>query len=203
MVGSLTRRNAPRKEGVQKMRTAAYVIAPMLVLGACDNSPKVDLHNATGNQVAQAVRQSGMMTGDTMVEPGLWQSKVTVLEMNIPGMPAGFADKMKQSMAEHQQESSKHCLTKEDVKKPKEGFFAGQDKSCHYAHFTMGGGKMDIQMVCDMQGAAQTTDMTGSYTPTSYSMDMSSHGRAGDEKGMVMKMHVDSQRVGECSGKDS
>ena len=108
------------------MRTAACVIAPLLVLGACDNSPKVDLHNATGNEVAQAVKQSGMMTGDTMVEPGLWQSKVTILEMNIPGMPAGFADKMKQSMAEHQQQSSKHCLTKEDVKKPKEGFFAGR-----------------------------------------------------------------------------
>jgi len=185
------------------MRTAAYVIAPLLVLSACDNSPKVDLHNATGNEVAQAVKQSGMMTGDTMVQPGLWQSKVTILEMNIPGMPAGFADKMKQSMAEHQQQSSKHCLTKEDVKKPKEGFFAGEDKSCHYAHFTMGGGKMDIQMVCDMEGATQTTDMSGSYTPTTYSMDMSSHGSAGGEKGMVMKMHVDSQRIGECSAKES
>ena len=185
------------------MRPAARLIVPFLVLAGCDNSPQVDLHNASGNQVAQAVRQSGMMTGDTMVEPGLWQSKVTVLEMHIPGMPAAFADKMKQSMAEHQQQSSRHCLTKEDVKKPKEGFFAGQDKSCHYAHFTMGGGKMDIQMVCDMEGATQTTDMAGSYTPTSYSMDMSSHGSAGGEKGMVMKMHVDSQRIGECSGKDA
>ena len=189
------------------MRKAVGVIAPLLVpmlaLGACDNSPKVDLHNASQKDVAQAVRQSGMMTGDTMVEPGLWQSKVTILDMNIPGMPAAFADKMKQSMAEHQQQSSKHCLTKEDVKKPKEGFFAGADKSCHYGHFAMGGGKMDIQMVCDMDGATQTTDMSGTYTPTTYSMDMSSHGSAGGEKGMVMKMHVDSQRIGECSGKES
>ena len=189
------------------MRKAVGVIAPLLVpmlaLGACDNSPKVDLHNASQKDVAQAVRQSGMMTGDTMVEPGLWQSKVTILDMNIPGMPAAFADKMKQSMAEHQQQSSKHCLTKEDVKKPKEGFFAGADKSCHYGHFAMGGGKMDIQMVCDMDGATQTTDMSGTYTPTTYSMDMSSHGSAGGEKGMVMKMHVDSQRIGECSANDT
>ena len=189
------------------MRKAVGVIAPLLVpmlaLGACDNSPKVDLHNASQKDVAQAVRQSGMMTGDTMVEPGLWQSKVTILDMNIPGMPAAFADKMKQSMAEHQQQSSKHCLTKEDVKKPKEGFFAGADKSCHYGHFAMGGGKMDIQMVCDMDGATQTTNMSGTYTPTTYSMDMSSHGSAGGEKGMVMKMHVDSQRIGECSANDT
>jgi hypothetical protein len=185
------------------MRNSGFLIACALPCAACNNSPSVDLNNASGNQVAQAVKRSGVMSGDTMVEPGLWQSKVTIKEMTIPGMPAQFADKMKQSMAEHQKQTSEHCLTKEDVKQPKEGFFAGQDKSCRYAHFTMGGGKMDIQMVCKMEGASQTTDMTGSYTPTSYAMDMSSHGSGGGQQGMVMKMHVDSQRIGECTGKDS
>ena len=67
----------------------------------------------------------------------------------------------------------------------------------------MGGGKIDIQMVCSQEGSTQTTNMTGSYTPTSYAMDMSSSGSGGGEvKGMSMKMHVDSQRVGECTGKE-
>ena len=35
-----------------------------------------------------------------MIEPGLWQSKVEVAEMNIPGLPPQYAEKMKQSMAE-------------------------------------------------------------------------------------------------------
>ena len=63
-------------------------------------------------------------------------------------------------------------------KKPKEDFF-GADKSCKYAYFTMGGGKIDIQMVCSEEGTTQTTNMSGSYTPTSYSMDMSSSGSGG------------------------
>jgi len=140
------------------------------------------------------------MTSDSMVEPGLWQSKATVLEMNIPGMPPQYAAKMKQTMAEHRNEATKHCITAADVKKPKEDFF-GADKSCRYDHFTMGGGNIDIQMVCREENMTQTTNMKGSYTPTTYSLDMSSNG-SGPQQGMTMKMHVDAQRVGECTGKD-
>jgi Protein of unknown function (DUF3617) len=185
------------------MKNAVCVVASVLCLAACNKGPKVDLHNASGNQVAQAVKQSGVMNSDTMVEPGLWQSKVTIQEMNIPGIPAQYASRMKQEMAEHQQQTSKHCLTKEEARKPKEDFFAGEDKSCKFAHFAMGGGKMDIQMVCNHEGSTQTTNMNGTYTPTSYSMDMSSTGSGGHQQGMSMKMHVDSQRIGECTGKDS
>jgi hypothetical protein len=200
MVGASEPRNA-RAKGERHMRHAALLIASLLPLAACNNSPSVNLKNATGNEVAKAVSQSGVVNGDTMVEPGLWESKVTIKEMNIPGMPAEYAEKMKAMMAERQQESSKHCLTKEDVKKPKEGFFASEDKSCHYAHFAMGDGKIDLQMVCNREGATQTTNMAGSYTPTSYAMDMSSNATSGAQAGMTMKMHVDSKRVGECASK--
>ena len=185
------------------MKDALCVIASVLCLSSCNSSPQVNLKNATGKQVAQAVSRSGVISGDTMVEPGLWQSKATVNEMNIPGMPPAYADRMKQMMAEHQQDVSKHCLTKEDVKKPKEDFFAGGNKSCRYGHFTMGGGRLDIEMVCREADSTQTTTMSGSYTPTSYSMDVSSTASGGREQGMVMKMHVDANRVGECSGKES
>jgi hypothetical protein len=107
---------------------------------------------------------------------------------------------MKQSVAENQQQTAKRCLTAADVKKPKEDFFAG-GKSCRYDHFTMGAGKIDIQMVCKEEASTQTTNMKGSYTPTSYSMDMSSNGSGGESgQGMSMKMHVDANRVGDCSG---
>jgi hypothetical protein len=181
------------------MKHAVCVTASVLCLCACNEGPQVNLHNATANQVTQAVSQSGMMSSDSMVEPGLWQSKATVLEMNVPGMPPQYAAKMKQSMAEHRNEASKHCITVADVKKPKEDFF-GADKSCRYDHFTMGGGKIDIQMVCKQENLTQTTNMSGSYTPTTYSLDMSSNG-TGREQGMTMKMHVDAQRIGECTGK--
>ena len=183
------------------MKHAVCVIACSLILSACDNSSKVELKNATGNEVSKAVVQSGVMTSDRMIEPGLWQSKVTVLEMNVPGIPQQYAEKMKQSIAEHRNETSRHCVKPEDVKKPKEDFF-GADKSCRYEHFTMGGGKIDIKMTCKEEASTQTSDMSGTYTPTSYSMDMSMNGSGGSESGMTMKMHVDANRVGECNAKD-
>lgn len=184
------------------MRYSACVLASAICLSACNKGPEVNVHNATANQVGEAVKQSGVMNGGQMVEPGLWESKVTVQEMNIPGMPAQYADKMKQQMAQHQQQSSKHCITAEEVKKPKADFFSGND-SCKYDHFTMGGGKIDIAMVCKEQGSTQTMNATGTYTPTTYSLDMSSSGTGGEEgQNMSMKMHVDASRVGECTGKD-
>ena len=65
----------------------------------------------------------------------------------------------------------------------------------------MGGGKIDIQMICSEEGATQTTNMTGTYTPTRYSVNMSSIGSGGEQTVLMsMKMHVDSERVGECAG---
>jgi hypothetical protein len=182
------------------MKSAVFVAASVVCLAACNKGPEVDLHNASANQVGQAVNQSGMMTSESMISPGLWQSKVTVLDMNIPGMPPQYAAKMKQEIAARRDESSKHCVTPADVKKPKEDFF-GADKSCRYDHFTMGGGKIDVAMVCKQENMTQTTNMAGSYTPTTYSLDMNSSG-TGPQQGMTMKMHVDAKRVGECTGKE-
>ncbi len=184
------------------MKYALCVVASVLCLSACNKGPNVDLKNATGNEVAKAVKQSGVMTSDTMFEPGLWQSKVVIQEMNIPGLPPQFAQKMKQTMAEQRQHANTHCLTAAEVKKPREDFFAGQNKSCRYGHFTMGNGKIDIEMVCKEKELTQTTNMSGAYTPTSYSMDMSSSGSGGAANGMTMKMHVDSNRIGECTAKE-
>jgi Protein of unknown function (DUF3617) len=191
---------AIHSKGALMMKPAICVAASVLALAACNKGPKVDLHNASANQVGQAVQQSGVMNSDSMVEPGLWQSKVTVLDMNIPGMPPQYAAKMKQEIAAHRNDSSKHCIKPEDVKKPKEDFF-GADKSCRYDHFTMGGGKIDVAMVCKQENTTQTTNMAGSYTPTTYSLDMNSNG-TGPQQGMTMKMHVDAQRIGECTAKD-
>lgn len=182
------------------MRTLLILVTCATALASCNKGPQVNLRNASANQVSAAVRQSGLESSAAMVEPGLWQSKVTVQEMTIPGLPPQFAAKMKESMAEHQQQASKHCLTQKDARKPKEDFFAGQDKACTYQHFTMGAGRIDIQMVCKEPETVQSTSISGSYTPTSYSIDMASTGSGGAQQGMTMKMHVDAQRIGECTG---
>lgn len=183
------------------MKHAVCVVASVLCLSACNKGPTVELHNASGNQVAKAVAASGMMNSDTMIEPGLWETKATYSEMNIPGLPPQYAEKMKQSMAEAREKPSHHCITEADVKKPKEDFF-GADKDCKFQHFTMGGGKMDIAMVCNREGSTQTMNMSGNYTPTTYSLDMAMNASGGQESGMSVKGHIDSHRVAaQCTDK--
>jgi hypothetical protein len=183
------------------MKQMFYLATIGLCLAACNKGSSVDLHNASVNQVSQAVKQSGVMNSGGMIQPGLWESKVTIQEMSIPGLPPKYAAEMKQRMAQQRERTAKHCITEADVKKPKEDFF-GADKSCKYDQFTMGGGKIDVAMTCKEENASQTTRLTGSYTPTTYSIDMSSSGSGGEQSGMTMKMHVDAQRAGECTAKD-
>ena len=46
--------------------------------------------------------------------------KTAVREMNIPGIRRNMPREMKQRIAQHRNEASKHCIKPEDVKKPKE-----------------------------------------------------------------------------------
>lgn len=179
------------------MNHAVCLAAFTFCLVACNKGPEVDLHNASANQVAQAVKQSGV-TSSATIEPGLWQSKVTLSGMKMPDVPPQYAARVKQAMANER--TSKHCVTAEDLQKPRGEMF-GQDKTCRFDHFTMGGGKIDAQMVCKVENLTHTTTMSGSYTPTTYSMDASSTG-IGPQAGQTMKMHIDAQRVGECTGKE-
>lgn len=183
------------------MKYCVCVIASVLCLAGCNKGPTVELHNATNKDVAQAVAKSGVMTSDTMIEPGLWETKATYTEISVPGLPPQYAEKMKQDMAEGRDKPSHHCIKPEDVKQPKENFFGG-DKNCKFQQFTMGGGKMDVAMLCHEEGATRSMNMSGSYTPTSYSLDMAMNANGGSQSGMNIKGHIDAHRVGECTGKE-
>jgi hypothetical protein len=117
-------------------------------------------------------------------------------------MPAEMAAKM--PSFEGRIETAKSCLTPEEAKRPKEDFFAGDNKNCRYDHFTMAGGKIDAVMKCSAEQASQTMTMKGDYTPDTYNMQMSmkAEGGKGYDAGMTMRMRVDAKRVGECTGKE-
>ena len=171
---------------------------PLILLAACDSSPKVEADNATPSEVAAKVRAAG--TKGSFVSPGQWQSTVTIDEMNVPGLPPEFAAKMKSQMAKARTFES--CLTPAEAKRPKGDFFAA-DKSCKYDHFEMGGGKIDATMRCAHEGMAQSMTMKGTYTPDEYHMAMSTKMEGnGPQSGMTMAMHVDAKRTGDCDGKE-
>ncbi|MEO7634882.1 MAG: DUF3617 domain-containing protein [Sphingomicrobium sp.] len=185
------------------MQRTAMTIVAIVALAACNREPQVSATNASVAEVAEKVRKAG--AGESFVRPGLWESKVTIEQLDVPGMPAEMAGKMKSMMAERQMNASRHCLTAEDVKKPKEDLFAGQNKSCRYDRFNMGGGKMDAVMRCGDKNASQVMEMSGTYSPDAYQMRMANKvdvAAKGAEGAMAMKMRVDARRIGECTGKE-
>jgi hypothetical protein len=181
------------------MKRTAIIIACLPLVAACNKSPQVHETNASVAEVAQKVRESA--GEQSLVRAGLWESKVTIEQFDVPGMPPEMIRRMKTMMAENQEHDFQTCLTPEDVKRPKEDFFAGENKSCRYEHFTMAGGKIDAAMHCGGKGGGtQVMQMAGTYSPDSYQMQTSMKMEGGRSPGtaMAMTMRIEAQRVGEC-----
>lgn len=172
-----------------------FLIAPLAFLAACGKSDSVEMENASVSEVA---REMGKANDAVFVNPGQWEQTATLLEIDAPGIPAQYADAMKQQMGQSQVHRT--CLTPEQTKNPREDFFTGADKNCRYEHFKWGGGKIDMKLLCTHEQATQTMEMSGTYEPNTYQMAMSvaSKGNSPMES-MTMKMKVDAKRVGECN----
>src|SRR4051812_40467055 len=117
------------------MKAALLLIACALPMAACNKGPDIKVKNASVEEVANKVQAAAGDQG--FVKPGKWETKVSLLDVDIPGMPPQVAAQMKQTMGKMQHNNFESCLTEEDVKRPKEDFFAGNAKNCRYDHFTM------------------------------------------------------------------
>lgn len=180
------------------MRLALIIPALILPLAACNQSPSVSATNATQGEVQEKVAAAG---GGVMVNPGRWEGKMIMHDLDMPNLPAAAKEQMKASM--NRETSFISCVTPEDVKKQK-AFFTGDkdDKSCKYDRFTMAGGKIDAVMHCDRGAAGKmASTMSGSYSPDSYNMTMDSKAEGKGPMGaMTIKMSVEAKRVGACKG---
>jgi hypothetical protein len=175
---------------------AAILTAAALPIAGCNSGPEVSAENASAEEVAAQMAEAG--GAGSFVSPGRWESKLTMLEMSMPGMPPEASERMKSAAG-----TSTHvsCLTEEQAKRPKEDFFAGASKNCRYDRFSMGGGKIDAVMNCKDERSAQTMVMVGTYSANAYAMTMTATGtQAGAGDGVKMRMSVDAKRVGTCDG---
>jgi len=185
------------------MKFSLVLLACTAALAACNKGPEVDVKNASVGEVAEKVREAA---GDgNLISPGRWETKVSVLDIDMPGMPPQFAARMKESIGKVQGGNLATCLTEADVKKPKGDFFARGAKNCRYDHFTMSGGKIDAAMSCTNPGPGGTPTtmamtVVGSYSSDSYEADMTMNATGGPQGGMKMRSHTESHRVGECKG---
>jgi len=178
------------------------VLGSALLLTACNWGPSVTAQNASTGEVAAKVAEAQASGG--FISPGRWEATMTVEHVNVPNMPPEIAEKMKSAMG--QQQTMVSCLTAEDVKQPKEGFFGGEgSKACRYESFSMANGKIASVMKCAGAGMSRTMTMDGTYSADSYRMTVASTGTANANNpvgAMTMKMTMDAKRTGACTGKE-
>jgi len=167
----------------------------VLLLAACGSGPTVEEENASVEEVAEKVRAASDNEG--LLRPGQWQTRVSIEEVDMPGMPPQAAEQMKRMMAMSQ--TSEMCLAPEEVERPSGDFF-GAGENCRYDHFKMGGGKIDAAMRCTHGGGSQRMEMAGTYSRDAYEMRMKSQMQGGPGGGpATMTMKVEAKRLGECT----
>lgn len=178
------------------------VLIAIGALAACNSNsagPTIHEKNASVADVARQVRDASN-DGNLHFQPGRWVSTVTVDAMSIPGLPPQAAAMMKKNIGMARTFAT--CLTPEEANKPNSDFFSGKN-DCRYDHFTMGSGKIDAKMVCSEGGQSQDFQVTGTYAPDAYHMAMAGNvGSGPNGQSMTMRSHVDSKRVGPCTGKE-
>ena len=187
---------------MRRLFAVSLAVVPLVMLAACDNSPKVKAENASVAEVANKVREAGGDDAMT-VRPGQWESSVELESIDIPGMPPQAAAQMKKTMATVAT-GHKSCLTEEQARRPKEDFFAGTEGNCRYDKFSMDGGKMTGTMRCTSPqgGGTQLVEFDGTYGPEEYRMRMASTVEGASPAGpMKMVMNMTSKRVGDCGAK--
>ncbi len=171
----------------------------LLLVAGCDWGSSVDLRNESGSVVAQQIRKVAA-SGD-FAQPGRWETKITLNQVEAPGMPADFTEKLKAQM--RQPQSAASCLTAEDVKKG--AFYVGEEnQACRYERFAMGAGKIDGMLRCTDQTGTRSMAMSGSYGPDKYKLVVTTDSQSAQQPGAAGKVSVtmtmDARRAGQCLG---
>ena len=173
-----------------------------LVLAGCSSEP-ADEAGAPGeamsaNEVAREMDQI------VQAEPGEYETRVEIVDLSLPDLPAAAGEQMEQMMRSNMATASRFCLTPEEAAEGPERMVTEMaEADCTFERFDMAGGKIDAVMECRQEGGmAGRYTLDGEMTPTSSTMhmlvDASLPGAAGGGA-MQMDMRVSSKRVGECS----
>ncbi|WP_375392989.1 DUF3617 domain-containing protein [uncultured Sphingomonas sp.] len=122
----------------------------------------------------------------TPILPGRWVTTTTVLDASMPGAPPQVAAMMKGRPT-----TVTSCIAPADAANGPRALAEKSNGRCSYTQFSMAAGRLNTAMSCK---GDMTARLTGSYTPTSLSLDGTMTGAGG----MIVKMHTEGRRVGAC-----
>lgn len=159
---------------------------------ACDSSPSVEVTNATPEQVATAVKQSGI--AEELQQPGKWTVRASLVDLKAPGLPPQQLEMMKSMLAKSV--PAERCVTADDLKKAN-AFLDQNAAGCTFDHYRLGGGKLDGEARCKVGDVSQHLVLKGTYTRDTTETTMTSELTGGPQP-MTMTMNIKAQRLGPC-----
>ena len=172
------------------------VVLPLIAvlgLGACTKN--ADPGSDVAAKAAAAVLEIHF-------QPGLYQSKIDLKQLNMPGMPPQVIAAMKSRMFE---KPLTYCLTAEEAAKGTEALKQRMGKGeCQFDRFDAAGGKLASSMTCQIGGkGTMHIEAQGTYTETgsitASTLDMAPAGAAGAAGKMHIEQVTTTTRIGDCT----
>lgn len=170
------------------------ILAWALILAACDRGPSVSVENATPEEVAAEMKRSGL--AEELRKPGQWQTTLSVVNVEAPGMSPEALNQMRTMMGNGQ--VTERCVTEAELKQV-ESFIGQNNANCRFDHYRVSGGKIDGKAKCSQGAVNQLMTMNGSFTTDSSDMTIRSETSGGPPgQNMTVTMNIKSKRLGEC-----
>lgn len=175
----------------------ALPLVSALALAACGSPESADSDGDGEITGEEAMARASQMEAPA---PGLYRNTVEVLELEIPGMPAGVMEQAKGSFSGNM--STTYCQTVEDSEKSLRDMTDGMGQgNCTYNTFDVSGGKINVAMTCSGDdGTSGNYKMSGAIASNGVDMTMEVDQTAPGMPGgsMHMKARVQSERIGDC-----
>ncbi len=167
-------------------------LAAAFALSACGGGADSDGDGKITTEEAAAEAADAGFTGP---RPGQYKVKTEILELNVPGMPAGMSVDTMNKMAGGMDVT--YCITEQDAAKAAREMAAQSSQGeCEFQKYEITGGRIDTEMSCRGADGKATTIKTNG-TIDADGMDITAEIAA---PGMSQKMHVVHERVGDCTG---
>ena len=100
-------------------------------------------------------------TSSLPIQPGKWQSTVTILDMQSAHMPPGVGAAMRTHPT-----TVTACVTAAQAADGPRAVLQGSHGKCRYTSFNASGGHLNAVMVCAFGSGTMTVTSNGSYTAT-------------------------------------
>ena len=138
------------------------------------------------------------VAAQAQIQPGQWQTTVTIKSMDMPDAPPQIAQMMRSRMAGGKPTQTSYCVTAEQAAKgPQE--LLKQNPSCRFTKFSTANGVIATEMTCAQNGGTMTARGKGTYTADSF--DVSSTAVISGQMSMQVTSNMVGRRIGPCTGK--